>query len=55
MNEEFYEVYDEFSNILGKHMTRQNALIFIDALLTKYYNDTSLIISITRERNEENE
>ena len=48
MEIEYYEVYDENKHLLASHLTRDNALTFIDALLVKYYCDENLCLSIRR-------
>lgn len=48
MESEYYEVYDENKHLLASHLTRDNALTFIDALLVKYYRDENLCLSIRR-------
>ena len=48
MEIEYYEVYDEHDHLLASHLTRDNALIFMDALFVKYYRDEDLCLSIRR-------
>ena len=48
MNEELYEIYDERNNLIGSHLTRANALLLIDAMFSKYYNDIELKLTINK-------
>lgn len=48
MNEELYEIYDENNHLIASYLTRQNALILIDALFVHYYNDFKLALTMKK-------
>jgi len=48
MNEELYEIRDEKNNLIGSYLTRDTALLLIDALFVKYYQDIDLSLTIKR-------
>lgn len=48
MNEEKYELYDELGNLIGSYLTKSNALLLLDALFTRYYNDYRLKITMSK-------
>lgn len=48
MNRELYEVHDELGNLVGSYLTRSNALILIDALFARYYNEPKLKFTISK-------
>lgn len=48
MENEFYEIRDESNNLVGSYLTKSNALLFIDALFTKFYADKRMKLTISR-------
>ena len=48
MKEEKYELHDELGNLIGSYLTKSNALLLLDALFTRYYNDDRLKITMSR-------
>ena len=48
MTETKYTVTDDFGNPLACNMTLQDALLFVEALFTKYY-ESSIFYSIRKE------
>ena len=53
MEIDFYEIRDELDNLIGSHLTRSNALLFIDALFSKYYEDKAMKLTIYRMQDKE--
>ena len=47
MGNELYEIRDEFNNLIGSYLTRSNALLLIDALFSKYYEDKEMKLTIS--------
>ena len=50
MNKEFYEVWIDDS-LIAAHLSKEIALLLIDAIFTKFYNDPTLTLTINREIN----
>lgn len=48
MNEELYEIYDEKNNLIGSYLTRDTALLLMDALFVKYYQEINLSLTMKR-------
>ena len=48
MSEDLYEIHDERNILIGSHLTRANALLLMDALFSKYYNDMELKLTINK-------
>ena len=45
---------EEYEEHLAKDMSLENAMIFVDALFSKYFNEEKMTIKIARQKNKEN-
>lgn len=49
MNEIRYRIYDEQGCIVAEYMSLETATVLLSALLSKYYNDSSIKYTICQE------
>lgn len=49
MIETRYRVYDEQGSIVAEYMTLETAMVLMSALLSKYYNDSTIKYTICQE------
>ena len=45
---------EEYEEYLAKDMSLESAMIFVDALFSKYFNEEKMTIKISRQKNKEN-